>query len=94
MQESPDGATRAAELLLEGEATALTRKAVELTLAGDPTALRLCLDRTVAPRRERSVELGLPPIRSATDVWARSKRWLARSDVAPSPPARRSRYRR
>jgi hypothetical protein len=48
--------------LLDGEATALSRKAVELALAGDPTALRLCLDRTVAPRRDRSVELALPPI--------------------------------
>src|SRR6266702_4716507 len=45
---STNRATRAAELLLDGEATALTRKAIELALAGDPTALRLCLDRTVA----------------------------------------------
>jgi hypothetical protein len=60
--------TRAAQLLLDGEATALSRKAVELALAGDPTALRLCLDRTVAPRRDRSVELALPPIDSAADI--------------------------
>ena len=33
-------ATLAAEALLEGEAEALTRKAIELALAGDPTALR------------------------------------------------------
>jgi hypothetical protein len=65
---SMNRATRAAELLLEGEATALTRKAVELALAGDAAALRLCLDRTVAPRRERSVELALPPIHSAADI--------------------------
>ena len=62
------GRTRAAQLLLDGEATALSRKAVELALAGDPTALRLCLDRTVAPRRDRSVELPLPPIDSAADI--------------------------
>jgi hypothetical protein len=37
-----------------GEAAALTRKAVELALAGDPAALRLSLDRTVAPRRAAS----------------------------------------
>ena len=61
-------ATRAAEILLDGEAAALTRKAVEMALAGDAAALRLCLDRTVAPRRERSVELDLPPIRSAADI--------------------------
>jgi hypothetical protein len=65
---STNRATRAAELLLDGEATALTRKAVELALAGDAAALRLCLDRTVAPRRERSVELALPPIHSAADI--------------------------
>src|SRR5689334_750694 len=65
---STNRATRAAELLLDGEATALTRKAVELALAGDAAALRLCLDRTVAPRRERSVELALPSIHSAADI--------------------------
>ena len=49
--------TRAATLLLDGEAEALTRKAVELALAGDPVALRLCLERIVGPRRGRPVEL-------------------------------------
>src|SRR5262249_9229055 len=44
------------------------RKAIELALAGDPAALRLCLDRTVAPRRERPVEVALPPIDSAADL--------------------------
>ena len=33
--------TQAAQLLLEGEAEALTRKAVELALGGDPAALRM-----------------------------------------------------
>jgi hypothetical protein len=70
---SSNRATRAAEMLLDGEATALTCKAVELALAGDPAALRLCLDRTVAPRRERAVELALPPIRSADDILAAIK---------------------
>src|SRR5437660_2565687 len=65
---SSNRATRAAEMLLDGEAAALTRKAVEMALAGDQAALRLCLDRTVAPRRERSVELALPPIHSAADI--------------------------
>jgi hypothetical protein len=38
-------ATIAAEVLLDGEATALTRKAVEMALTGDTTPLRLCLDQ-------------------------------------------------
>ena len=47
--------TVAAEALLDGEAEALTRKAIELALAGDTIALRLCLDRIIPPRRERAV---------------------------------------
>ncbi len=67
---SVNRATRAAALLLDGEAEALVRKAVELALAGDPVALRLCLDRTVAPRRGRPVELALPPLADARDLAA------------------------
>src|SRR5580704_11696466 len=45
-------ATRAAEAYLDGEAETLARKAVELALAGNALALRLCLERTdrAAPR--------------------------------------------
>src|SRR5260221_13653443 len=38
--------------LLAGEGEALTRKAVEPALAGDPAALRPCLQRIVGPYRE------------------------------------------
>jgi hypothetical protein len=31
-------------VLLEGKAEALTRRAVERALAGDPTSMRLCLE--------------------------------------------------
>ncbi len=61
-------ATRAAELYLDGEAEALVRWAVEQAFAGDPTAMRLCLARTIAPRRERAVPIALPPIRTAADI--------------------------
>ena len=61
-------ATEAAEMLLDGEAEALTRKAVELALEGEGSALRLCLERIIPPRRERPVKLGLPPVRGAADL--------------------------
>jgi len=61
-------ATRAAEALLEGEAEALSRKAVELALEGDTVALRLCLERLVPPRRERPVDVDMPAIESASDL--------------------------
>ena len=50
-------ATRAAALLLDGEAEALTRKAIAMALDGDPVALRLCLDRIIGARRGRPVQL-------------------------------------
>jgi hypothetical protein len=54
--------------LLEGEVEALTRKAVELALAGDIPALRLCLERLLPPCKGRLIELGLPAVRSAQQV--------------------------
>ncbi len=61
-------ATRTAEALLDGEVAALTRKAVALALDGDVTAMRLCLERVIAPRRGRPVHLDLPPIGKVADI--------------------------
>jgi hypothetical protein len=61
-------ATQAALALLSGEAEGLTRKAVELALAGDVTALRLCLERLVPPCREAPVSLDLPPLETRADA--------------------------
>jgi len=57
--------TLAAAALLAGEAEALTRKAVEMALAGDPTAMRLCMERVLPPCRERTIKFSLPPIEGA-----------------------------
>jgi hypothetical protein len=61
-------ATLAAETLLEGEAEALSRKAVELALNGDVSALRLCLDRIVPPRKDRPVCFELPKMIESKDA--------------------------
>src|ERR1700730_13122273 len=65
--------TLAAAVLLDGEAEALTRRAVELAFAGDPMALRLCIERILPPCRERAVKFALPPIESAADIAAAMK---------------------
>jgi hypothetical protein len=65
---SRNRSTLAAELLLEGEAEALTRKALELALGGDGAALRLCLDRIIPPRRQRAVQLAVAEVASAADL--------------------------
>ena len=54
--------------LLEGQAEALTRRAVELALGGDTTALRLCLDRLAPPRKDNPVQFALPQMTTARDA--------------------------
>jgi hypothetical protein len=63
-------AKRLAEGIFDADAAALSRKAVELALAGDPVSLRFCLSRIIGPSREHGVDIGLPPVRGADDVAA------------------------
>lgn len=60
--------TLAIEALLDGEADALTRKAIDLAKAGDMQALKLCMDRLAPPRRDRSIAFDLPPIETVDDL--------------------------
>jgi len=64
-QGKPRGArhryTRLAETMLEGEAEGLIRKLIELALAGDVAALRICMDRVVpAHRRPVNFKVQIP----------------------------------
>lgn len=54
--------------LLDGEAEALGRKAVELALAGDTVALRLCMERLVPARKDSPVEFALPTVSCAKEA--------------------------
>jgi hypothetical protein len=65
---SRNNATLACEALLEGQAEALTQKAVEMALSGDTVALKLCLERIYPARKDRPVTFPLPPITSARDA--------------------------
>src|SRR5262245_17738907 len=72
---NPDGrpkgarnrATVAAERLLDGEADALTRKAIELAKDGDTTALRLCIERILPTRKDRPIAFDMPRIETVAD---------------------------
>jgi hypothetical protein len=83
--------TLAIEALLDGEAEALTRKAVELALEGDTVALRLCLERLAPPRKGRTVAVQLPAsLRTAADIadaQAAILGALASGDVSPDEAA-------
>jgi hypothetical protein len=58
----------ACEALLEGQAQALTQKAVEMALAGDTVALRICIERICPIRRDRPVSFELPAVTCARDA--------------------------
>ncbi|MCJ2109128.1 DUF5681 domain-containing protein [Methylobacterium sp. E-041] len=58
----------AIEAILDGEAEALTRRAIELALDGDGPALRLCMDRLAPVRRDRHVQFDLPAIDTTADL--------------------------
>jgi hypothetical protein len=60
--------TLAIEALLDGEASVLTRKAIDLAKAGDMQALKLCMDRLAPPRKDRSIAFELPPIETVDDL--------------------------
>ncbi|ETX13263.1 hypothetical protein OCH239_12595 [Roseivivax halodurans JCM 10272] len=60
--------TRAVEELLEGEAEGITRKAVEMALEGDTTAMRLCLERIAPAKKDAPVEFDLPEMTTAADA--------------------------
>ena len=84
---SRNATTLALESLLDGQADALTQKAVELALAGDMAALRLCMDRILPARRDRPVSFALPPIESAQDAAATVSAVLAAVAAGEITPA-------
>jgi hypothetical protein len=79
--------TLATEALLDGEAEALTRKAIEMALAGDGAALRLCLERILPIRRERPVRFQLPPSQSASDMVTAIIKGVAAGEITPGEAA-------
>ena len=60
--------TLALEAMLDGQASALTQKAINLALAGDMAALRLCLDRILPPRKDSPVAFDLPEMKTLNDA--------------------------
>ena len=83
-------ATRALEELLEGQGEALTQKAIDMALAGDTVALKLCIDRIHPARKDRPVAFPLPPItsaRDAADIAAAVAEAVAAGHITPSEAA-------
>lgn len=80
-------ATQAALALIDGEGEALIRKAIEMALAGDTVALRLCLERIAPPRKDAPVRFTLPPMEDVANAAAAMGAILASvagGDLTPS----------
>jgi hypothetical protein len=52
------------------QADALLQKLLELALNGDPTCLRMTLDRVFPLRKGRPVDVDMPPIKNSQDLFA------------------------
>jgi hypothetical protein len=57
-----------AQELLSSRAEPIAAKVAAMALQGDPTAMRLAMERIVPVRRETTVNLGPLPIKTAADV--------------------------
>ena len=60
--------TIAIETLLEGQAEALTQKAISKALDGDSMALRLCMERIAPAPKDNPVAFALPHMKSVSDA--------------------------
>ena len=83
--------TLAVQALFDGEAEAIGRKAVEMALNGDSTALRLCMERIAPPVKERPINgFEIPKINTQEDVLsaiALVTECLAKGELLPSESA-------
>lgn len=82
--------TVALEKLLDDEADALTRTAIDLAKGGDTVALRMCLDRLMPVRKDRPITFVLPEIEKAADLTKATSalmQGVASGEITPSEAA-------
>ena len=65
---SRNRATQATQRLSDDQSEAITQKAIEMALAGDTVALRLCIERIAPARKDAPVEFNLPNVETARDA--------------------------
>jgi hypothetical protein len=71
---SRNRATLALQSMLENEGERIVRKAIQMALEGDPSALRLVLERLVPVVKDRAVVLDLPKLEKPSDIGAAVRR--------------------
>ena len=82
--------TRLAEALIENEAEILVRKVIELAIAGDIAALKICIDRILPARRERSVHFKVQVAKNGDGLmlaFDQALKAVAKGEITPDEAA-------
>ena len=74
--------------LLERAGKLLMQQTIDMALAGDVTALRLCVERLWPPRRGRAITLGEMKIETTQDAHKASNAILHACTTGKLPPPR------
>ena len=80
-------ATIAAEVLFEGEIEGICRKAIEEAKRGNIQAIKLVLDRILPPKKEASIFIDLPTMKTSSDILEaihRVTQAVSRGELSPS----------
>jgi hypothetical protein len=56
------------QALLDEYAEPITRKCISLAMQGNQSAMRMCMERISPARRGASIQMNLPPVKTAADV--------------------------
>ena len=67
---SRNKATILLQNLLEDDAEAIARKAIDMAKSGDIAAIRICIDRLAPARKSDAIVFELPPLDKAADTVA------------------------
>jgi hypothetical protein len=62
---------------LDSHAETLTKRCLYMAFQGNPTAMRLCMERLMPARRHRTLQFKMPPVRTMADVATASESVLS-----------------
>lgn len=85
--------TIAAENVLSGESEAISRKLIEKAMSGDVNALRICMDRILPPRKDRTIAMKLKGIKKPDDlikIMHQITQAVAKGEISPAEGAQLS----
>jgi hypothetical protein len=84
---SGNKAARVCQDTLDGYAEPLMKKCLALAFQGNPTAMRLCIERLTPARRQRMLQFKMPTVKTIADVAAASEsvvNGVARGRLTPA----------